>query len=98
MIQAEDFRATEYATTNGVFTEVDEGVGYMPSRPTDSITKEQHFFRNQLNLQFSWSTFETLNERLSDNLKWRELPFEQYAFHKFGQVNNRKHVSACEHF
>lgn len=70
----------------------------MPSAPTDSITKEQHFFRNELNLQFSWSTFETLNDRLPDNLKWKELPPEQSAFHKFGQVNNRKYVSACEHF
>lgn len=95
---AEDFRANDYKTTNGVFPNVDAGIEYMPSAPTDSITKEQHFFRNELNLQFSWSTFETLNDRLPDNLKWKELPFEQSAFHKFGQVNNRKYVSACEHF
>lgn len=30
--------------------------------------------------------------------QWKELPFEQSAFHKFGQVNNKKYVSACEHF
>jgi len=29
---------------------------------------------------------------------WKELPWNQSVFHKFGQVNNRKYVSACEHF
>ena len=95
---AEDFRENDYKTTNGVFPNVDAGIEYMPTAPTDSITKEQHFFRNELNLQFSWETFKTLNERLPDNLKWKELPIEQSAFHKFGQINNRKYVSACEHF
>ncbi len=95
---AEDFRENDYKTTNGEFPNVDAGIEYMPSAPADSITKEQHFFRNQLNLQFSWSAFEKLNKCLPDNLKWKKLEPEQSVFHKIGQINNRKYVSACEHF
>ena len=77
---------------------VDEGIAYMSSLPTDEMTKEQHYFRNKLNIQFTWSTFEKLNNRLPDNLKWKQLPWYESAFHKIGQVNNRKYVSSCEHF
>ena len=95
---AEDFRSRNYETTGGIYPEIDAGIEYMKSLPTTDITEEQHFFRNKLNIQFSWSTFQKLNEKLPDNLKWKELPFEQSAFHKFGQINNRKYVSACGHF
>ena len=71
----------------------------MDSRPTGNITKEEHFFRNNLNIQFEWDDFKKLNERLPDNLKWKELEeITKSAFHKIGQINNRKYVSACEHF
>ena len=95
---ADDFRATEYKTTNGASPKVDAGIEFMPAPPTGDITMQQHFFRNELNLQFSWETFQTLNKNLPEHLKWKELPFEQSVFHKFGQINNRKYVSACEHF
>ncbi len=100
---AEDFRETGYSTTNGLFPDVDGGIEFMPTLPTGVLNEEQHYFRNKLNLQFEWNTFQTLNERLPDNLKWRELPLLQSVFHKFSlgtawQGNNRKYVSACEHF
>ena len=40
---AEDFRATGYTTTNGAFPNVDEGIAYMPSKPTKYPTKDEHF-------------------------------------------------------
>ena len=95
---AEDFRETGYTTSNGLFPDVDAGIEYMPTLPTGDLSEEQHYFRNELNLQFSWETFEILNARLPDNLKWKKLEPEQSVFHKIGQINNRKYVSACEHF
>lgn len=62
------------------------------------MSQEEHYIRNGLNLQFEWDEFQKLNGRLPDNLKWKELPLTQSAFHKFGQANNRKYVSSCEHF
>ncbi len=96
---AEDFRVNDYKTTNGAFPNVDAGIEYMPSRPTQYPTEEEHFFRNELNIEFSWNDFKTLNERLPNNLKWKELKeITKSGFHKVGQPKNRKYVSACEHF
>lgn len=49
-------------------------------------------------MRFEWSEFETLNKRLPDNLKWKKLSPGESLLHKFGQAQNRKYVSACEHF
>lgn len=96
---ANDFRGTGYTTTNGVFPSVDKGIEFMKSLPTGDITKEEHYFRNKLNLQFrSWSDFKKLQSRLPDKLKWSELPWYKSVYHKQWQINNRKYVSACGHF
>ena len=70
----------------------------MPTLPTGQLTQEQHYFRNKLNIEFDWDYFEKLNTRLPQNLKWRELEWNQSLLHKFGAWENRKCVSACEHF
>ena len=70
----------------------------MSSRPTGEITREEHFFRNNLNIQFSWDDFQILRKMLPETLQWDELPLHQSVFHKFGQINNRKYVSKCGHF
>jgi RHS repeat-associated protein len=95
---ANDFRKNNYLTTNGLFKDVDENIKFMSSLPTDELTEEQHYFRNKLNLHFSWDQFQKLQERLPDELKWKELPFSQAAFHKFTGINNRKYVSSDGHF
>ena len=96
---AEEFRATGYTTTNGFFTSVDEGIAYMPSIPTETLSQEQHFYRNKLNLRIQWNDYLKLQERLPDHLQWRELKkFRENGFHRIERFDNRKYVSACEHF
>lgn len=70
----------------------------MPYKPDENITMEEHYLRNNLNIQYEWDDFQKLQNQLPENLKWKKLTSTQSLFHKFGQGNNRKYVSACEHF
>ena len=94
--QAEKFRKTGYTDSGNA--KWNAAIRTMPNRPTTTPTKEEHYFRNELNLQYDWVTFQKLNKRLPDHLKWEELSLGQSAFHKFEDINNRKYVSACGHF
>ena len=100
--QAENFRNSGYTDTGNEYW--NWTLTQMDSKPSgEEISEEEHYFRNCLNIQFEWDEFEKLNERLPEDLKWRELPWYQSIFHKFSldtawQGNNRKYVSACEHF
>jgi RHS repeat-associated protein len=98
---AEDFRNTGYEDTGDA--EFNRIINAMSSLPTEAITREQHFLRNDLNIEFTWDEFQTLNKNLPTNLQWKELPWYESLYHKFSlkatwQGNNRKYVSACEHF
>lgn len=75
-----------------------EFIEYMPTLPTSELTQEQHYFRNNLNIEYNWGTFETLQQKLPDELKRNELPWYQSVFHKFGQIDNRKYISPNGHF
>jgi hypothetical protein len=70
----------------------------MSSRPTENITQEQHYFRNELNIQYDWDTFSRLNSKLPKAYQWNELNPFQSLFHKFDAIDNKKFVSADEHF
>ena len=102
--EANKFRGTGY--TNVYFdsllcinkTQVKKDIAFMPKLPTTTLTQEQHYFRNRLNIEYDWDTFQKLNSVLPSKLAWSELPWDQSAFHKIGQVNNRKYVSADGHF
>ena len=96
---AVDFRLTGYTTTNGFYPKVDAGIAYMPKPITGEPTQEQHYFRNELNLEFQWEEFQILQDRLPENLKWK--PEKRASYHQkikiFGR-KNVKYVSACGHF
>ena len=84
--EANRFRDSGY--THGDNEYYNELIEEMSARPgSDSITQDQHYFRNKLNLQFSWSDFQTLQERLPDYLQLEELAsvFEK-GFHMYQQV------------
>ena len=96
---AEKMRKDDYQSTNGVSREVDKGIKFMPKMIEGEPTKEQHYFRNKLNVKFSWEEFTILQERLPENMKWTDKVDASY--HQNNTVNNRpnrKYVSACGHF
>ena len=97
---ADRFRANQYLTTKGENKIVDAGIEYMLTKPDSDITMEQHYFRNQLNIQYEWSDFGKLQRRLPDNLKWNGNVLS--GFHQNNTVNrpfsNRKYVSFDGYF
>ena len=54
------FVEASYLTTNGTNSYVDRKIEYMPSKPESDINEKQHYFRNELNIQFEWEEFQTL--------------------------------------
>ncbi|WP_211320312.1 RHS repeat domain-containing protein [Tumebacillus permanentifrigoris] len=95
---AESFRKNKYKTTGGAFTNVDEDITAMPTIPTGDLTKEQHYFRNKLNLQYSWSNFQKIQDSLPEEFKWVELPWYKTLLHMHSGFTNTKYVSADGHF
>lgn len=95
----EDFRKTGYTKTGIKF--FDENIMKMPSLPTNSITEEEHFFRNCLNISFTWEQFQLLQSKLPSKYKWKELDSAlENMFHQNSTpgLNNRKFVSHDGHF
>ena len=68
----------------------------MPSLPEALLSKEEHFFRNQLNIEYKWSDFEKLNQRLPEGYRWEQMEFKASILHQntapFWKWN-RKYVS-----
>jgi len=96
-LQAQNFRDTDYVTTGYSYWDgLIKKMKFKPSYP--KVSKEVHFFRNSLNINFEWNDFVILNERLPDNFKWILLPDDQSKFHQFNAEDNRKYVSPCGHF
>ena len=71
--KVEDFRASGYTDTGN--KELNDAIKFMSRLPQEGeeLTKEQHYFRNKLNIQMSWDDFQKLQSRLPDNLKFEEL-------------------------
>ncbi|MCD8214371.1 MAG: hypothetical protein LUC97_01800 [Clostridiales bacterium] len=85
-LQLTTFRDYDYKTTNGVNPSVDEGIQYMPSRPTSGkISEEEHYFRNTLNVEYSWEEFQAIRERVPERFKWHEENLN--AYHQHHMVN-----------
>ena len=99
---AEDFRNNDYLTTGGEFKNVDEGIIFMPSLPGNTLTKDEHFFRNELNIQLSYNDIQKLNNNpdVPDCVKWDLLSLDASALHQNTAVGgpNLKYVSKDGHF
>ena len=95
---AEDFRATGYTTTNGLRPEVDAGILYMASLPTVQLTQEQHYFRNKLNLEYTYDELMVINSRVPEWLMWNNnVAADLHQNHTNGGPNV-KWVSKDGHF
>ena len=71
----------------------------MPSLPNNSLTEEQHYFRNKLNLEYSWEDFWKLQSRLPQNYKWIRCDDSESVYHNINtKSHNSKYISADGHF
>jgi len=100
---AEEFREMDYKTTAGLFPEVDEGIAFMSKRPSGwngvvPLTIKEHYFRNSLNINFSWGEFQKLNARLPENMQWTTVIASMHQHHTVNGIENIKYVSADGHF
>lgn len=75
------------------------------------MTAEEHYFRNNLNIEFEWEDFQKLQERLPDKYKWYDEKLSLFhqnnvspslnSIEEYGLLDgvlNKKMVSACGHF
>ena len=96
---AEEFRNNNYKTTNGKYPEVDAGIQFMPSMFDGEPTMEQHYFRNQLNINLLWDDYNKLQNRLPEDMKWDDTVAANYhQNHTVNNKPNRKYVSFDGHF
>lgn len=97
--QIEVFRKTGYKKTGIDF--YDNGIKYMPSLPEALLSEEEHFFRNHLNIEYEWSDFEKLNQRLPEGYRWKQMGIMKSIIHQntapFWKWN-RKYVSFDGYF
>ncbi len=95
---ADDFRNSGYTTTP--YESWNNIISGMKSKPTNNtVSKWEHYYRNNLNIEFDYGTLYKLNNRLPDDLKWHEEELATYhQHHKVENKPNKKYVSACGHF
>lgn len=64
-----DFRDSGYTDTG--YEGWNERIEKMDKKPQNSdLSEEEHYFRNELNIEYEWEDFKKLQERLPDELKW----------------------------
>lgn len=101
MIEAKlsEFKKTGYKKTGIKF--YDDGIEFMPKKPSIFISQKKHYFRNELNINYEWKDFERLNEILPEKYRWKKLNLFESALHqyntKLGNLN-RKYVSFDGYF
>ncbi len=95
--EADDFRNNNYQKTKSAkYQNLIDKYNSVP----DTIDKNIHYSRNELNLEYDYTTLEKLNSIMPDFLKWKQLGPMSSAFHMNGEdgIYNTKWVSGCEHF
>ena len=95
---ADEFRASGYTDAgDGAWNAViNNNIQTRPSGET--VSMEEHFFRNELNLEFSYADLMKLNERLPDNMKWETVVATLHQNNTVNGKENIKYVSADGHF
>ena len=100
--KAKAFRESGYTDTGDWF--YNWTIEQMPKRPNDyngaiPLNVEEHYFRNNLNIEFTWEELFILQSRLPDKLKWvANVPADAHQNNKYNGIDNIKYVSACGHF
>lgn len=96
---AVNLRNHDYKSTGGVDKTVDRNIKFMNNKPDrGKLTKEEHYFRNQLNIEFTWNDLGKLQSRLPKDLQWSKLEWYKTLFHKNKDITNQKWVSNDGHF
>jgi len=95
----EAFRKADYKYTGE--PETDKLIEEMPEKPENVDSVEVHYFRNKLNIEYSWEEFEKLNERLPEKYRWIKMGLlASWEHQKTADVGkwNSKFVSADGYF
>lgn len=96
---ADEFRASGYTDAgDGAWNAViNNNIQIRPSG--DAVSMEEHFFRNKLNLEFSYDDLMKLNEILPNDMKWYiENADTFHQNHTVDGKDNIKYVSGDGHF
>ncbi len=95
---AEQFRATNYTSTP--FSNWNFIISNMASKSSSgTVSKWEHYYRNNLNIEFSYDELMKLNERLPENMKWTDdVAADFHQNHTVNGQDNIKYVSADGHF
>lgn len=71
----------------------------MGSKPSNGVVTEwEHYYRNNLNLEFSYDELMKLNQRLPEDMRWETVAAKYHQNHKVNNKANIKYVSGCGHF
>ena len=95
----EEFRKTGYKYT-GVES-YDKLIEEMPKRPTLVLDSEVHYLRNRLNVEYSWKSFEKMNDKLPERYRWEQMSELASMLHQNTATSikpNRKYVSFDGYF
>ena len=96
--KANEFRNSGYTDTG--YEGWNERIEKMDKKPSAPISEEEHFFRNELNITYSYEDLQKINEVAPENVKWTLYSPEKSALHQntSSDNSNKKYVSADGHF
>jgi len=66
--EAQNFIKAGYKDTNNL--QLTKDINFMPKLPSGNMTQEEHYFRNELNIEFEKSQLTTLNNLLPTTMQW----------------------------
>lgn len=97
------FREVNYEYTGD--EETDRLIEKMDKRPEEAdeiiFNSEIHYFRNKLNIEFDWETFQKIQNRLPEKYKWEEMSLGVSLYHQImtmPPLSNKKYVSFDGYF
>lgn len=97
--EASRFRNNNYK--KGDNSKYNKLISKMDKKPMKGdLTETQHYFRNELNLEYTYKQLEVLNQRLPNEERWKFVDTLASSYHMNGDIGtkNSKWVSADEHF
>lgn len=95
--QANNFRKSGYTDTGD--EKWNNIIKKMDARPSNfKINEDEHFFRNELNIEYSYGDFWKIQMRLPEEYKWSKVIADYHQNHTYNGKPNIKYVSSTGSF